>query len=134
MRTLNAIAALLLMQSFAQAAAAQSRGGADLSLPDADAADLAGRWIVTWLDNGTKNPMSLTLKDGRFSGTYVNDTKDDCSVSGNLRESDRRVAFQVVCPKWDMRMQGVVSADYRTIDGTYQAYIDSGAKFTMTRE
>jgi hypothetical protein len=43
------------------------------------------------------------------------------------------LAFQIVCPKWDMKMQGAASNDGRTIDGNYPAYADGVGKFTMTK-
>jgi hypothetical protein len=119
------IAAVLtgfLMQTFAGSALAQ--GSAD---------NLAGRWTVTWPDN-SKNTMSLTNKNERFSGTYENDDKDSCSITGNFQTSNRKLAFQIVCPKWDIRMQGIASQNGKMISGTYQAYIDAAGKFTMVKQ
>ena len=98
----------------------------------AGADDLAGRWTVTW-SNTSKNAMSLTNKSGRFSGAYENDDKDSCPVTGNFA-SNQHVAFQIVCPKWDIRMQGTASKDSRTIRGSYQAYVDGVGKFVMTKQ
>ena len=99
----------------------------------ADADDLVGRWSVTW-SNASKNPMSLANKNGRFSGTYENDDKDSCSVTGNFLASNQHVALQIVCPKWDIRMQGTASKDSKTIRGNYQAYVDGVGKFVMTKQ
>jgi hypothetical protein len=112
----------LSIQTFAGGAFAQS--GAD---------DLAGRWTVAW-PNNSKNAMSLTSKNGRFSGTYENDDKESCSVTGNFQVSNRHLAFQVVCPQWDIRMQGIASQNGKTISGSYQAYIDGAGQFTMARQ
>jgi hypothetical protein len=121
LKTITALVGLLL-PSFAGCAFAQ--GLAD---------DLAGRWTVTW-SNNSRNALSLTNKSGRFSGTYENDSKDSCSLTGNFLASNQRLAFQIVCPKWDIRMQGVASKDGKTISGSYQAYVDGVGKFTMTRQ
>ncbi len=107
--------------------------GAGAALPQSSADDLAGSWIVTW-DNNSKNAMSFTNKNGRFSGTYQNDNHDSCSVTGNFQAAGRKVAFQVVCPNWDIRMQGAAAANGRTIAGTYQAYIDVSNKFSMAKQ
>ena len=106
-------------------------GGSNSARAGAD--DLAGRWAVTW-SNISKNNISLANKSGRFSGTYENDDKDSCSVTGNFLASNRHVAIQIVCPKWDIRMQGVASKDNRTIRGNYQANVDSTGKFVMTKQ
>jgi hypothetical protein len=113
---------LLCLQGAAGSALAQSG-------PDA----LAGRWVVTW-NNNSKNPVTLTLTSGRFKGIYENDGKEACSLTGNFQPSNRRLAFQIVCPRWDIRMQGVASRDARTISGSYQAYVDATGTFTMTKQ
>jgi hypothetical protein len=99
----------------------------------AGADDLAGRWTVTW-SNTSKNAMTLANKSGRLSGTYENEDKDSCSLTGNFLPSNQRVALQIVCPKGDIRMQGVASKDNKTIRGSYQANVDSVGKFVMTKQ
>jgi hypothetical protein len=99
----------------------------------AGADDLAGRWNVTW-SNTSKNAMSLANKNGRLSGAYDNDDKDSCSVTGNFLASNQHVAIQIVCPKWDIRMQGTASRDSKTIRGSYQAYLDGVGKFVLTKQ
>ena len=54
----------------------------------AGADDLAGRWTVTW-SNTSKNDMKLANKDGRFSGSYENDDKESCSLTGNYLASNQ---------------------------------------------
>ncbi len=106
---------------------------AGLNLAQAGADDLSGRWTVTW-SNTSKNAMSLANKNGRFSGAYENDDKDSCSVTGNFLPSNQHLALQIVCPKWDIRMQGTAAKDSRTIRGSYQAYVDGAGKFVMTKQ
>jgi hypothetical protein len=122
MRKFTAALVSLLLSSFAGFGPAKA--GAD---------DLAGRWTVTW-SNTAKNLMSLANKSGRLSGTYENDDKDSCSVTGNFLASNQHVALQIVCPKWDIRMQGSASKDSQTIRGGYQAYVDGVGKFVMTKQ
>jgi hypothetical protein len=100
---------------------------------NAGADDLVGQWTVTW-SNTSKNAMKLANKSGRLSGTYENEDKDSCSLTGNFLPSNQHVALQIVCPKWDIRMQGVASKDNKTIRGSYQANVDSVGKFVMTKQ
>jgi hypothetical protein len=99
----------------------------------ADADDLVGRWSVTW-SNTLKNMMTLANKNGRLSGTYENDDKESCSVTGNFLASNQHLAIQIVCPKWDIRMQGTAGKDSKTIRGNYQANVDGTGKFVMTKQ
>jgi hypothetical protein len=108
-------------------------GFAGTGFARASADDLAGKWTVTW-SNTAKNPMTLVNKSGRFSGTYENEDKDSCSLTGNFLASNQHVAFQIVCPKWDIRMQGIASKDNKTIRGSYQANVDGVGKFVMTKQ
>jgi hypothetical protein len=98
----------------------------------ATAGDLTGRWIIRW-ENNTKNEnaASLTLHGDRLSGTYINDSKASCSVTGNVR--DQIFSLTIVCPQWDIRMQGHQTADGRNASGKYQAYIDTKGVFTMRK-
>jgi hypothetical protein len=116
-------AALIALVSSLPAGAGVARASAD---------DLEGSWNVTW-SNTSKNEMSLASKNGRLSGTYQNDDKDSCSVTGNFLASNQHVAIQIVCPKWDIRLQGTASKDNKTVRGSYQAYVDGVGKFVMTK-
>jgi hypothetical protein len=119
---LAALAGGFLLSCFA--AIDFARAGAD---------DLAGRWTVTW-SNTSRNTMTLASKNGRFSGSYENDDKDSCSLTGNFLTSNQHVAIQIVCPKWDIRMQGIAAKGGKTIRGSYQAYVDGVGKFVMTKQ
>ena len=102
-------------------------------IAQAGADDLTGRWTVTW-SNTSKNPMTLANKNGRFSGSFENDDKESCPLTGNFLASNQHVAIQIVCPKWDIRLQGTASKDSKTIRGSYQAYVDGVGKFVMTKQ
>jgi hypothetical protein len=100
----------------------------------ASAADLARRWIVRWgNDPKNENTLSLTLHDARLSGTYINDSKENCAVTGNIKKQTSKFALTIVCPRWDIRMEGSQSDNGKTAGGSYQAYIDSHGDFTMRR-
>jgi hypothetical protein len=93
---------------------------------------LTGDWIVQW-DNETdnKNVLFLSANEGRITGTYFSDSDASCSVTGNLREQDRQFSLTIVCPDWDIRMQGTGSADWKNSSGDYQAYVKSQGRFVM---
>jgi hypothetical protein len=78
--------------------------------------------------------MSLALTGGRFSGNYINDDDSSCSVSGNFDPTGRRIALQIVCPNWDIRMEGSASSDGSAVEGTYRAYIDTTGNFVMNKQ
>ena len=96
--------------------------------------DLSGKWTVTWLDNGSRNKMTLTQTADRLSGQYTNDSNDVCSVSGTLNVEGRSLRLQITCPKWDIKMDGHYSADGKTVVGSYLAYGSSAGGFQMSRE
>ncbi len=97
-----------------------------------DPAALAGNWLALW-PNNTRNSMSLTYTGRGFTGTYVSDDGERCPVGGNADPRTANVAFQVQCRSWSVRMEGAVSADGRTITGTYRAYVNASGDFTMVR-
>jgi len=97
------------------------------------ATDFSGTWIVRWLSNDTRNPMSLTQTDGHLTGTYVNDKNDTCSVSGEYTQNNSRITLRIDCPKWDIKMEGLPSLDGKTIEGKYMAYGTSTGGFVMIK-
>ncbi len=98
------------------------------------AGDLTGQWIVRWDNNpNNENAMSLGLHEGRVSGTYINDAKASCTVTGNIQAKTRDFSLTIVCPKWDIRMQGTISIGWKNASGGYQAYVKSQGDFTMKK-
>lgn len=97
------------------------------------ALDVTGSWVAKW-PNGAQNEISLRSDNGRLSGICVNDARDQCTVSGNFVETNRHIVLTIKCPRWDIRMQGTVSADGRTASGTYQAYVAASGQFTMEKQ
>ena len=97
--------------------------------------DPAGVWMVRWDGNAqNENALTLAVRTGRLSGTYSNDDKAACTVTGNHKEQTRELALTIVCPKWDIRMQGTASEDWKTASGGYQAYVNSQGQFTMRKK
>jgi hypothetical protein len=89
---------------------------------------------VRWLSNDSRNPMILNQASGKFTGTYINDAKDHCSVSGEFAAASRQVTLRIACPKWDIEMEGYASLDGKLIVGKYLAYGNAVGGFTMTKK
>jgi len=94
--------------------------------------ELSGEWIVSW-PNRTQNAMTLNYGPSGFSGTYVNDAKEQCPLKGGFRVKDRSVNFDIQCSQWTIRMQGTAAADLQTISGSYLAYGNAEGNFLMSR-
>jgi hypothetical protein len=76
--------------------------------------------------------MSLSYGNGSFSGTYINDSKDSCAVSGNFDDKTSGLMLMVECPKWEIRMEGT-AASGTMVRGSYRAYGQVHGGFTMTK-
>lgn len=96
--------------------------------------NFSGSWTVRWLSNDSLNPMTLNQDAFKFSGHYVNDLQDNCSVSGELEPSSQFIKFLVKCPKWDIQMEGFSTLDGRTIVGEYFAYGKAAGGFIMSKK
>ncbi|MFZ1982649.1 MAG: hypothetical protein WAU61_15205 [Smithella sp.] len=98
-----------------------------------DVTDYSGMWAVTWLDNNTRNPMSLNQNKDQLTGIYTNDNKESCSVTGEYIKSNRQILLSIKCPAWGIQMDGIPSLDGKTIEGKYVAYGTSAGKFIMAK-
>ena len=100
----------------------------------ATSAGLVGRWNVTW-DNTADNNNAVTLsaREDRLSGTYTNDSQQLCPVTGNFDPNTNLLALQVVCPDWDIRLEGAVSPDGTAVTGRYRAYVNDQGEFSMSK-
>ncbi|MEQ1752559.1 MAG: hypothetical protein ABL973_00335 [Micropepsaceae bacterium] len=100
----------------------------------ASATDLTGKWRVTWAQNvNNTNNLDLTQSENRITGTYVNDAKENCRITGTIDEAGTQLALQVACKTWGIRMEGTVSVDRTTVSGNYAAYLDDKGTFVMKR-
>lgn len=103
--------------------------------PPATAQSLTGQWIVRWgSDAKNENTLALNLNKERITGTYMNDANASCTVTGNANQPSRKFALTIVCPDWDIRMQGSLASDEKTASGNYQAYVDATGKFAMRKK
>ncbi len=105
-----------------------------LAHPGQSVTDFSGKWQVRWLSNDSRNPLSLNQASGNFTGTYINDAKDHCSVSGEFAAATRQVTLRIACPKWGIEMEGYASLDGKLIVGKYVAYGNAVGGFTMTKK
>ena len=96
--------------------------------------DFSGKWQVRWLSNDSRNPLTLSQASGKFTGFYINDAKDHCSVSGEFAAATRQVTLRIACPKWGIEMEGYASLDGKLIVGKYLAYGNAVGGFTMTKK
>lgn len=97
-------------------------------------ANLSGLWRVTWAqDAKNTNELELLQTGTRITGNYVNDSKENCGVTGAIDEVGSKLALQVACKNWGIRMDGVVSADRNTVTGNYTAYLNDKGTFSMVR-
>jgi hypothetical protein len=95
---------------------------------------LSGNWTVRWLSNDSRNPMTLNQNTINFTGQYVNDSKDNCDVSGDLDPTSHLIKLQVKCPKWDIQMEGFPTLDGKIIVGEYLAYGRAVGGFIMSKK
>jgi hypothetical protein len=96
--------------------------------------DFTGTWSVRWLSNDSRNPMSVVQRGTELTGNYRDDAGDQCTVFGNFAPQPRRVALQISCPKWAIKMDGFASVDGKIVAGHYTAYGNSVGGFLMSRE
>lgn len=94
---------------------------------------LEGSWTFIW-DNDAKNTNTSALKQGAgtFTGTYVNDAKDQCPVAGRMTSASA-IALTIVCPKWEIRAEGSIT-NAQLVVGNYVAYGSSKGTFRMSRQ
>jgi hypothetical protein len=105
----------------------------------AQATNLAGKWRITWLDNGKSvgkpNIINLTEsstggKLANLSGTFIADDGEKCTVSGlKSNDSDRQLNMKINCATWRIAITGIVAVDGQQIKGDYTVYRPSGAGF-----
>jgi hypothetical protein len=105
-----------------------------LAHPGQAVTDFSGTWQVRWLSNDSRNPLTLNQASEKFTGTYVNDAKDRCSVTGEFGADARQITLHIACPKWGIEMEGYASLDGKLIVGKYLAYGNAVGGFTRTKK
>jgi hypothetical protein len=95
--------------------------------------DLTGSWVFTWdNDNNNANPVTLKHEAGTITGTYINDSQENCPVVGRL-SSATGVVLIVMCPEWDIKCEGSIESA-AAVSGQYLAYGDSKGVFRISRK
>jgi hypothetical protein len=96
-------------------------------------ADPTGSWLFIWQNNSANtNPVKLKYEDGTITGTYINDSKEQCPVVGRWNSSEAKVILTITCPRWDIKCEGSIK-DPNLIIGRYVAYGNSIGDFRLLR-
>ncbi|HEX5057437.1 MAG TPA: hypothetical protein VFX02_13200 [Gammaproteobacteria bacterium] len=93
----------------------------------------SGSWTFTW-DNDSANTNAAVLnQDGdAITGNYVNDSKENCPITGQLDSSGAKMALTITCPKWEIKSDGSI-VNPTLVEGKYLAYGDSSGDFKMAK-
>jgi hypothetical protein len=122
MRVLSLGVALSIFFALSSAAAAEAPAPVDLT----------GSWTFTWDNDGKNtNPVILKHEAGTITGTYINDSKENCPVAGRLN-SPANLILVVMCPGWDIKCDGAIEGS-SAVAGQYAAYGNSSGTFKMAR-
>ena len=100
-----------------------------------DGKQLSGSWTINWPSDGKNQPqndVSLTYRDGSFSGVYISDDKESCPVSGALAEKTGHAIFHIRCAKWGIELEGTAALNGKTIKGDYN-WPGSDGPFTLIK-
>ncbi|MBI3408085.1 MAG: hypothetical protein HY040_06975 [Planctomycetes bacterium] len=96
--------------------------------------ELSGAWKITWAEDADNvNLITLMVKKEKIEGTYVNDAKEACNVTGQFDSEKKTVVFTIVSPNWEIKCDGTVT-NVNLIKGTYLAYGTETGTFEMARE
>lgn len=96
-------------------------------------ADPTGSWSFIWQNNSANtNPVTLKYENGAITGTYVNDSKEQCPVAGRWNSSEGKVTLTIVCPRWEIKCEGSIK-DPNLVIGRYAAYGNSAGDFRLLR-
>ncbi len=103
---------------------------------NAQTTNLAGKWRITWLDNGksVSKPNTINLTESstggklaNLSGSYIADNGEKCSVSGlKSNDSSRQLDIKISCAAWSISITGTVAVDGQQIKGGYIVHYPTG--------
>jgi hypothetical protein len=105
------------------------------AISHAQATSLAGKWKITWLDNGKPSgvPGTITLTEtdyttlGSLSGKYIADNGEQCTVSGQKsNDSARQLDMKIQCATWRIAITGTIAVDGQQIKGGVIFFRPSG--------
>jgi uncharacterized protein (TIGR02996 family) len=96
---------------------------------------LAGTWSIMWEGNpANTNPIRLSQSGDAIEGTYLNDARETCKVTGRVDHENGIVNFTI---KGDsvhfvILCDGIIAGASR-VEGRYQAYGNSMGSFRMSK-
>ncbi len=102
-----------------------------VGIAQAQTTDLTGKWKIAWLSGGCPNTILLAQHPHHVDGAYTTCSQEACPISGTIVNNS--VTLTLKCQKFDIKLEGALSSDQQTIDGTYFAYGNSSGKFKMDR-
>src|SRR5207244_1340701 len=95
--------------------------------------DMAGSWSITWVaDPANVNPLKLTTAGERIEGTYVNDKRTTCKVTGSVDEGKGTISFVISGPAFEVKCDGLIES-LNLVSGSYVAYGGLRGSFRMSR-
>jgi uncharacterized protein (TIGR02996 family) len=96
---------------------------------------LAGTWSIMWCgDPANANPMKLSQSGDTIEGTYLNDARETCKVTGRVDHKSGTVSFTIKgdSARFVVLCDGII-ASASLVEGRYRAYGISMGSFRMSR-
>jgi hypothetical protein len=98
--------------------------------PNADS--LNGAWVITWPPgkenadgtenlNSTRNHLTLAADKLHLTGSYIDNDKSSCPLTGDLAAETKKVTIHIDCAQWKIDLNGVASSDSHQIKGAFTA-------------
>ena len=96
---------------------------------------LTGTWSIMWAgDPANTNPIKLSQSGDTIEGTYLNDARETCQVTGRVDHKRGSASFTITGTNTSfvVRCDGII-ASASLVEGRYQAYGNSTGNFRMSR-
>ncbi len=96
---------------------------------------LAGTWSIMWCGNpANTNPIKLSQSGDTIEGTYLNDARETCKVTGRVDHKSGTASFTIKgdSARFVVLCDGII-ASASLVEGRYQAYGNSMGSFRMSR-
>ncbi len=97
--------------------------------------DLTGSWTIFWVhdDPTNRNPIELVQSGDRIEGTYLNDARESCKVTGAIDREKRFVIFTIRGERLDFAIECTgIPASAKVIEGRWYRGDITGT-FRMSR-
>ena len=96
---------------------------------------LAGTWSIMWDGaSANTNPIKLSQSGDTIEGTYLNDARETCQVTGRVDHKSSRASFTITGDngRFVVLCDGII-ASASLVEGRYQADGNSTGSFRMSR-